>query len=348
VLALAGLLVVGFCSGLIVPTVLTIATCILSDATQLLSGNFALLFFLAAVQIIQGYVNGVCFSLGKSDIVGLNWFVNSLSFFILVYATNVDASSNLLLLLIAACQASTLLAQIILSVKYFNMSFSSLTRKIPGRSGQLVARCVTFLRYGVKSTVVSSVIFASQWLLQTKIILGEGGLSENASYSLGSQMYNVVIFGPVIIGPLLLKALSSSADRPESQRQLCINAAKIFAALSLILCVLTYGLLNQVLPLLPGNYENGATIGAIAAGAASIHLMKAPFSIYFQSHLRLFPDMCASVVAALAVIAVVALLPSIDALIATGLRLVSHFVQFLIVLTWYALYISRRSPADSG
>jgi hypothetical protein len=80
----------------------------------------------------------------------------------------------------------------------------------------------TLFAYGAKQILVVSAVTFSQWLIQRKIIFGEGGASENAIYSIGNQIFNMMTFIPLIITPIIITKLAAAHGDMARRRKICL------------------------------------------------------------------------------------------------------------------------------
>jgi O-antigen/teichoic acid export membrane protein len=201
------------------------------------------------------------------------------------------------------------------------------------------------LSYGLKSIVNSAIFQVGLWQLQAHII-GTTGPVESAHFALGVQFYNIVIFIPVLIGPIFLNRLGKLSDQPRRALRLSLIATFICGALAaggLAFCWLTFPLLSHFLP---HAYQaaQAAILWAIAAGA--VLFVKAPMSIYFQSVLKAFPETVANVLASIALLLIPFMIFRATAAQAAEIRLGAHMIQFVAVAGCFVVLYLRAGGSS--
>lgn len=197
-------------------------------------------------------------------------------------------------------------------------------------------------RYGLMSIPNVAIVQVSLWLLQRAVIKGAGPV-QTAHFALGTQFYNIMIFIPTLIAPLLLrsmaKATTDSAARAIANRWFIYGA--MFGLFGCLVGFLGFYVLVRYMPKVYGQSYD-AIILSIAAGAAL--LVKAPLSIYFQSKLAATPDLVANLIASAAMVGASLGISALDASAATIVRLTAHL--FMIAVIWSFFLISRRKTCS--
>ena len=109
----------------------------------------------------------------------------------------------------------------------------------------------TLFMYGAKQILVVSTVTFSQWLIQRKIVYGDGWASENAIYSVGNQIFNMMTFIPLIITPIIITRLAAAGDDMSARRRISLASLKLFSGIAAIACVAVFVGLRIGIPFLP-------------------------------------------------------------------------------------------------
>lgn len=207
----------------------------------------------------------------------------------------------------------------------------------------LRVRAKQLFLFSVLSFAASFIFQFALWLVQRQL-LATAGPGESAVFALGNQFYNLVVFLPGIFGPLLLRHLTT---RQGGQAAIVFRAG-LAACLMVILGITLFVVIAPYLLLvLPGKYQIGTLPMALAVAAGGLMFAKFPFSVYFQSRVNGAPELYASVLSAIILVAG-AFAPAVvlfaDA--ALTLRVAAHLVQFAIVAGAFAI-MSRAVTRDA-
>jgi O-antigen/teichoic acid export membrane protein len=198
----------------------------------------------------------------------------------------------------------------------------------------------SLISYGAKNSVIAGSMLVGQWALQARIIGEAGGAEENAVYGLANQVYSIVIFAPYVAGPLLMRRMASCRTNQDASH-LALRWGIVFlglVAVGLVALAIGFPLVSSYLP---NAYQRALVPVLLSAVAAGFQFIKAPYSVYFQSRLVLYPEVLSALVAAAAIYAGVVLLDRMDAQAAAGMRAVAHGLQLLIVTAFF-LWLARR------
>jgi O-antigen/teichoic acid export membrane protein len=202
----------------------------------------------------------------------------------------------------------------------------------------------TLFVYGVKQILVVSALTFAQWLIQRKIIFGDGGASENAVYSIGNQIFNMMNFIPSIITPIIITKLAAAQDDIALRRKLCLRSLRLFAAISVCACAAVFVGLRLGIPFLPPRYTVALETGLIASIAASFQIVKTPFSLYFLSELKASREIAGATAGAAFMIVATSLFTQLSPNEGTMIRLLGCALQ-AVILGILFLIETRRSLA---
>ena len=201
----------------------------------------------------------------------------------------------------------------------------------------------TLVAYGMKSILNTTIFQLALWQLQAHIIASLGPV-ESAHYALGMQFYNVIVFIPVLIGPLLLNRLGKISGDPA-------RAVRFTFLVTMACVVLAAGEFGSILAafpfvshFMPKAYRDSAPAIFWAIGAGTLLFVKTPMSVYFQSTLRAFPETVSVSLSAALLLSLSLFVSKIDASQAAEIRLESILVQLLTVAVFFIL-ASRRDVA---
>ncbi|WP_128943676.1 lipopolysaccharide biosynthesis protein [Bradyrhizobium zhanjiangense] len=177
------------------------------------------------------------------------------------------------------------------------------------------------------------------WFLQRQLLVN-GGAEQAATFAIGNQFYNIVLFLPGIFGPLLLRRLSRTREEHQLRLALCAGAAAVGVS---ILGIIVFILMSPlILMLLPSKYQIDAEPLVLSIVAGAIMFAKAPLSVFFQARVSAGAEVLASVVGSV-VLVIGAWIPVlvVNATQSLWLRVGAHLALLLIVLV--ALLMQSRS-----
>ena len=196
--------------------------------------------------------------------------------------------------------------------------------------------------FAILSFCGSLTIQIGLWFLQRQLI-SVGGPDESAIFALGTQFYNVVLFLPSVMGSVLLRELSNIENNDLRFRS-TTNA--IFMSCGLAFGGLVFfGLTSHyILSVLPTKYSNQSGAITLAVTAGAFTFAKFPASVFFQSRIAALPELVSGVAAASILVLGAINRPFISSAVnALELRAFALFVQFMIVLSWFACaYLAVR------
>lgn len=192
------------------------------------------------------------------------------------------------------------------------------------------------LGFGVRSASASLAMNMVQLSTQTRMLARQGTPTvENAKYAFAGQVYNILIFVPVILGPVVLNRIARKSDESD-RRAACLRLAALFAVVSGLGLGLVLLGVKVVVLFLPSLYATAEYSVAVNAAAAFCGFVKSPLSIYFVASMRVLPDSVATIVASAVGLAVIATRGAADAEFASEVRLLVQGLQLLIVLWFFA------------
>jgi O-antigen/teichoic acid export membrane protein len=289
-----------------------------------------------ALMISASLLNSIAFALHRNAYVGFAYVLNAAVFTsFAVFADKGASGINLLLFQ---------------SVGQFvgsSFVFTSLARLTPKSALKMrildlctvgTAREIgTLLKYGIKQILVVSLVTFSQWLIQRRIVFGEGGPSDNAIYSVGNQIFNIITFLPTVLGPITVTKFASAGEDAAVRQKICINSLRMFGAIAVSACVLTFVGLYFGVRLLPPRYADCVGTGLIASMAAAFQVIKAPFSLYFLSELKVSREIASAVLGSLFMIVATTLLLKISPNGGTVIRLIGCAIQAVFLGGFFLL-----------
>lgn len=290
----------------------------------------------------QGYLNGMSFGMGKPVLAALAANIIGWLFALLLIAFQTSAGGLSLYKASLISQAIGAFALLVLIAWQFETVIRRLEKK---QIVQALTIAGTMLKFGVKTSLVSSLIVTSQWLIQRNIAIGPGGLRENGIYGVGMQAYNLVLFVPILFGPIFLSKISVLRDGA-ARRKLCVRAGTFCVAVGILLCAALVLLLHVGLRYLAPFYQNAEFAVVMAGIAATIHMTKAPFSIYFQAHFRMLPEIVGSCAGVAVVLLAVFFGFGANADEGMIIRVMTHLVQLLVTLGAFAIGRPQAVPSE--
>lgn len=207
----------------------------------------------------------------------------------------------------------------------------------------------TLFLYGGKQILVVSAITFSQWLIQRKIIFGDGGAAENAIYSIGNQVFNMMTFIPLIITPIIITRLAAAGDDVGLRRRICLNSLRLFAGIAGFACLAVFVGLRFGVAFLPPRYASAVMTGTIASIAAAFQIVKSPFSLYFLSELKASREIASAAAGALFMIIATSLFTELDPNEGTTIRLIGCALQAALLATLFLVETRRAArPTTQG
>jgi len=202
----------------------------------------------------------------------------------------------------------------------------------------------TLFAYGAKQILVVSAVTFSQWLIQRKIIFGDGGASENAIYSIGNQIFNMMTFIPLIITPIIITKLAAAHGDMALRRKICLQSLRLFTAISVCACGAVFVGLRLGIPFLPPRYAVALETGLIASIAAAFQIVKSPFSLYFLAELKASREIVSATAGAAFMIVATSLFTRLNPNEGTMIRLLGCALQAALLGVLF-LIETRRSAA---
>jgi hypothetical protein len=205
----------------------------------------------------------------------------------------------------------------------------------------------TLFAYGAKQILVVSALTFSQWLIQRKIVFGEGGASENAIYSIGNQIFNMMTFIPLIITPIIITKLAAARGDMALRRKICLQSLRLFAAISVCACAAVFVGLRIGIQFLPPRYAVAVETGLIASVAAAFQILKSPFSLYFLSELKASQEILSATAGAAFMILATSMFSQLHPNEGTMIRLFGCALQAAFLGALF-LIETRRQAAPQG
>ena len=202
------------------------------------------------------------------------------------------------------------------------------------------------LRLAAQVCLSNVVFLGALWLLQRQLIM-TAGPSEGAVFALSNQIYNIVIFLPSIVGPLVLRQLNRAPDDADRQRQ----ASRLTATSSILALsgVAVFALASPfVAEIFPAKYQIGAVPLILAVACGGVMFAKFPLSVFFQSRAAGSPELIGSVAAGIVVIVGLgAAHVAQSAEMALGLRVMAHAAQAAVVALMFLGCKSRKRGLEA-
>lgn len=200
----------------------------------------------------------------------------------------------------------------------------------------------TLFLYGAKQILVVSTVTFSQWLIQRKIVYGAGGASENAIYSIGNQIFNMMTFIPLIITPIIITRLAAASDDLARRRRISLSSLKLFSGIAAVACVAVFVGLRIGIRFLPPRYAAAEMTGLIASFAAAFQILKSPFSLFFLAELKASREIVSATAGALFMIVATATYAQLTPNQGTTIRLLGCALQGLLLASMF-LFETRRA-----
>ncbi|HEX3951510.1 MAG TPA: hypothetical protein VHW95_16775 [Steroidobacteraceae bacterium] len=206
----------------------------------------------------------------------------------------------------------------------------------------------TLFAYGAKQIIVVSALTFAQWLIQRKIVFGNGGASENAIYSIGNQVFNMMTFIPLIITPIIITKLAAAQADMALRRRICLQSLRLFTAISVCACAAVFIGLRLGVPFLPPRYTVAVETGLIASVAAAFQIVKSPFSLFFLSELKASREIASASAGAAFMIVATSLFTELNPNEGTMIRLLGCALQAIILTALFLIETRRRQPTHHG
>lgn len=222
-------------------------------------------------------------------------------------------------------------------------AFAYLRTVIPATKTEIA----TLFAFGIKQILVVSALSFSQWLIQRKIVYGAGGTSENAIFSVGNQIFNMMTFIPLIITPLVITRLAAAGSDVSLRRAICLRSLRLFTGIALCACVAVFIGLRLGVPFLPPRYSAAVETGLIASGAAAFQIMKSPFSVFFLSELKASREIASATAGALFMIVATSMFDQLSPNEGTTIRLLGCALQAIFLGAFFLLETRTRSVAPA-
>jgi O-antigen/teichoic acid export membrane protein len=295
------------------------------------------LYILALALVAQSVFQGWLFGFARTTFVaGVTLMSASVALVAIILAPGRDIYT-----LLTAYDAGAGLAAILFGAAVFRLS--GLAFPSPARAVQFARRHGrTLASYGSKAILTSMLFQLALWELQARVISTLGPV-ESAHYAIGIQFYNIVVFLPVLMSPVLLNRLGAFNGDPR-------GAARFTSLITLActaLAVLEFGAIFLALPFvspwMPRTYAQSTAAILWAIGAGTVLFVKTPMSVYFQSSLRMLPEITSVSLSAALLVTLSFLVAQVDASQAAEIRAVSVAVQLLTVGVFFGL--SARPPS---
>ena len=302
----------------------------------------------SSFMIFTSLLTAMSFALSASINVGVSYILTSSLFAGFAIFANTGTSGLALMFF-------SIVAQII-AVSYMAIALARLARSWKLRSGyELIqtsleaakTEVMTLFKYGAKQILVVSTVTFSQWLIQRKIVYGNGGVSENAIYSIGNQIFNMMTFIPLIITPIVITRLAAAGDDLAQRRHISLASLKLFSGIAAIACVAVFVGLRIGIPFLPPRYAAAELTGLIASFAAAFQIVKSPFSLFFLAELKASREIASATAGALFMILATATYAQLTPNQGTTIRMLGCALQGVVLAAMFFIE-TRRAPKTAA
>ena len=295
----------------------------------------------ASFQILTSLCNAMAFALNANVNVGIAYILSSGIFVLFAIFGSAGVSGVELMFFQVASQIAAV-SYMAISLWTFKsrMNRPSVAQSRP-HIRDVATEVKTLLSYGTKQILVVSVWTFSQWLIQRKIIFGDGGASENAVYSVGNQIFNMMSFIPTIITPLIVTKLAAAGSDVALRRSISLRSLRLFGLIVIVACAGAFLGLHFGTPYLPPRYAAAVLTGFIASLAAASQVMKTPFSLYFLSELKTSREIASSFAGAAFMILATSLFLQLTPNQGTTIRLIGCALQTLLLLGFFLVETRR-------
>jgi O-antigen/teichoic acid export membrane protein len=299
----------------------------------------------SSFMISTSLLTAMSFALDSSINVGVCYMATSLIFVgFAFFAGPATSGVDLMFFFICAQVIGVSYMAIALLKQHVNSNAAQTARSFQHLVPDAWIETKTLFAYGAKQILVVSAVTFSQWLIQRKIIFGDGGASENAIYSIGNQIFNMMTFIPLIITPIIITKLAAAHGDMALRRRICLQSLRLFTAISVCACGAVFVGLRFGIPFLPPRYAAALETGLIASIAAAFQIVKSPFSLYFLSELKASREIISATAGAAFMIVATSLFTQLNPNEGTTIRLLGCALQAVFLGALF-LIETRHSAA---
>jgi len=300
----------------------------------------------SSFMIVTSLLTAMSFALSASINVGVSYIITSSLFAAFAIFADTGTSGIRLMFFSVVTQ--------VIAVSYMAIALARLAQSWNLRRGyemlqtSLQAAKIeikTLFMYGAKQILVVSTVTFSQWLIQRKIVYGDGGVSENAIYSVGNQIFNMMTFIPLIITPIIITRLAAAGDDMAARKRISLGSLKLFSGIAAIACVAVFIGLHIGIPFLPPRYAAAELTGLIASFAAAFQIMKSPFSLFFLAELKASREILSATAGAIFMIIATSTYAQLSPNQGTTIRLLGCALQALLLA---AMFFAETRRAKQG
>jgi hypothetical protein len=332
----------------------TILACVIvcavfaSQFTVLSSPGLAILSvcIYSSFMISTSLLTAMSFALDASINVGICYMATSLIFVgFAFFAGTATSGVDLMFFLISAQVVGVSYMAIALFKRHLKPDIQQTAGSFQHLLPDAWIETKTLFLYGAKQILVVSALTFSQWLIQRKIIFGDGGASENAVYSIGNQIFNMMTFIPLIITPIIITRLAAAHGDMALRRKICLRSLRLFSAIAVGACLAVFVGLRVGIPFLPPRYAVALETGLIASIAAAFQIVKSPFSLYFLSELKASREIISATAGAVFMIAATSWFTQLNPNEGTTIRLLGCALQAAILGVLFLVETRRRLAA---
>jgi O-antigen/teichoic acid export membrane protein len=332
----------------------TILACVIvcavfaSQFTVLSSPGLAILSvcIYSSFMISTSLLTAMSFALDASINVGICYMATSLIFVgFAFFAGTATSGVDLMFFLISAQVVGVSYMAIALFKRHLKPDIQQTAGSFQHLLPDAWIETKTLFLYGAKQILVVSALTFSQWLIQRKIIFGDGGASENAVYSIGNQIFNMMTFIPLIITPIIITRLAAAHGDMALRRKICLRSLRLFSAIAVGACLAVFVGLRVGIPFLPPRYAVALETGLIASIAAAFQIVKSPFSLYFLSELKASREIISATAGAVFMIAATSWFTQLNPNEGTTIRLLGCALQAAILGVLFLVETRRRLTA---
>lgn len=298
----------------------------------------------SSFMIFTSLLTAMSFALHASINVGISYMATSLIFAAFaVFASPGTSGVDLMFFLISAQVIAVSYMAIALIVEYVRAGSHGGGNGRHHLLPEAWAETKTLFSYGAKQILVVSALTFAQWLIQRKIVFGDGGTSENAIYSIGNQIFNMMTFIPLIITPIIITKLAAAQGDMAERRRISLQSLRLFAAISVCACAAVFVGLRLGVPFLPARYGAAVATGLIASIAAAFQIIKSPFSLFFLSELKASREIASATAGAAFMIIATLFFTQLNPNQGTTIRLLGCALQAVILAGLFLLETRRQS-----
>lgn len=299
----------------------------------------------ASFLILTSLLSAMSFALRASINVGIAYLLTSVIFVLFaIFGRRGVSGVDLMFFLIVAQVVAVSFIGITLTKRASAPEVRHFTRYLARHIVDTKVEIKRLVAYGVKQAFVVSVITFSLWLIQRKIVFGEGGASENAIYSVGNQIFAMMLFIPTMLAPIIVTRLASAGSDIQLRRRISLRSLRLFGGIAAGACVAVFIGLRIGIPFLPPRYAAAVGTGLIASFAAVFQIMKSPFSLYFLSELKASREIVSSVAGALFMIIAVELSNQLSPNEGTMIRLLGCALQAGLLCLFFLFETRPTAP----